>query len=268
MEYKNKLAFVAIIKNEVPYIREWILFHKMVGVDKFYIYDNDSIDNLYDEIKDFIDAGLVEYIKFPGMALQNLAYTIAAHKYKRECKYMGFIDCDEFVHPVNCDNLCDILDQTIGENIGGIAINWRMYGSNHLYNKPDGLVIENYVLRAKDDFEPNKHIKTICNPRTIFLFKNPHYPIYKKGYYSVSENGDKVEGPFNVGGTVNRMRINHYFTKSKEEYIKKMNRGKADSFEKRNIIEFYEHDRNDVYDFNLAKYVDPIKEELEKNKKI
>ena len=123
-------------------------------------------------------------------------------------------------------------------------------------------------MRAKDDFDANKHIKTICNPRTVYCFRNPHYPIYKKGYYSVSENGNRVDGPFNVGGTTDLVRINHYFTKSKAEYIEKMYRGKANSYKKRSILEFYEHDKNDVYDFNLAKYVDPIKEELEKNKKI
>ena len=77
MEYKNNLAFVAIAKGEAPYIREWIIFHRMVGVDKFYIYDNGSDDCLYEEIKDFIDEGLVEYTYYPGLCKQNKAYTDA-----------------------------------------------------------------------------------------------------------------------------------------------------------------------------------------------
>ena len=50
-DYKNKLSFVAIVKNEAPYIVEWIEFHRLVGVDKFYIYDNESSENNYYDAK-------------------------------------------------------------------------------------------------------------------------------------------------------------------------------------------------------------------------
>ena len=39
------LSVVAIAKNEAPYIKEWIEYHKLVGVERFYFYDNGSTDN-------------------------------------------------------------------------------------------------------------------------------------------------------------------------------------------------------------------------------
>lgn len=256
-----KLAFTTIIKNEAKYIEEWILFHQLVGVEKFYIYDNGSTDGVYDILKKYIEIGLVEYKYLPGKMKQLVAYNHSLYVNRYKTKYMGFIDADEFVIP-NIGELPDLVDKLISKyNASGIAINWRMYGSSNHYNKKNGLVIENYRYRSLDNFEPNKHIKTICNPRKVLFVRNPHFPIYFKGY-SIDENGHKVSGPFNEGGSCDILRINHYFTKSKEDYICKMNRGKADCFSKRDMSDFYKHDKNDLYDYNLEKYVGQLEEKI------
>jgi hypothetical protein len=61
------------------------------------------------------------------------------------------------------------------------------------------------------------------------------------------------------------IRINHYFTKSKEEWIERRSRGKADTTdrnEKRSLDEFYEHDHNDIYDPIMLPYVKIIKKSV------
>lgn len=261
-DYKYNLAFAAIVKNESPYIEEWIKFHQLVGVEKFYIYDNDSEDELKEKLQSYIDTGLVEYTYFPGIKMQVEAYKDATKKHKEECKYLGFIDLDEFVIPVENKNLVESLDEimALNENAAGVAINWRIYGSSGLVEKQDGLVIENYRYRAENDFKVNNHIKTICNPRMVEDIKKSHFPKYKEGMYNINENGTPVLGPFNPNGSCKKIRINHYFTKSKEEYIAKMNRGKADALDKRNIEEFYAHDKNAVYDYIMEPYVELLKE--------
>ena len=39
-----KIAVCAIFKDEGPYLLEWLAFHKLIGVDLFFLYDNDSSD--------------------------------------------------------------------------------------------------------------------------------------------------------------------------------------------------------------------------------
>ena len=263
-EFKYDLTFTAIVKDEALYIEEWILFHLLVGVKKFYIYDNGSKDNTYDVLKKFIDLGIVEYKYLPGKNMQLFSYMHSIYSHKNETKYMGFIDADEFVFPVIDENLIDVIDPTINEyNASGIGINWRMYGSNNNINRVEGLIIENYKQRALDSFDPNKHVKTICNPRNVLFFRTPHNPIYFKGN-NIDENGKIITGPFNYNGTCNKLRINHYFTKSVEEYVIKMNRGRADSYRKRDMSDFYRHDKNDIYDYIMEKYVNLIKDDLVK----
>ena len=38
----------AIFQNEAPYLKEWIEYHRLIGVEHFYLYNNGSTDN-YDE---------------------------------------------------------------------------------------------------------------------------------------------------------------------------------------------------------------------------
>ncbi|GMO23401.1 MAG: hypothetical protein Ta2B_02600 [Termitinemataceae bacterium] len=45
-KFERELSIVAIVKNEASYIKEWIEYHRLVGVDRFYIYDDNSTDNL------------------------------------------------------------------------------------------------------------------------------------------------------------------------------------------------------------------------------
>ncbi len=262
-KYDDNLSFVAIAKNEGPYIKEWIEFHKLVGVTKFYIYDNESTDNLEDVLRDYINSGEVVYKYFPGRAQQLVAYQEAVNNYKNKTKYMGFIDLDEFVMPVEQDSLVYAIDDIMKKDnkIAGVGVNWLVYGSSGLTKKPAGLVIENYKYRSVNDFEVNKHIKTICNPRRVIKMLDPHSCEYERDYYCVNENGEKITGPFNYGCDYKKLRINHYFCKSKSEYIKKKDRGLADHAEnlKRTMTDFYAHDKNDIYDYVMEPYVSKLK---------
>ena len=50
-----KINVCSIIKNEAPYLLEWVLFHKLIGVDKFVLYDDYSTDNTKEVLKPLID---------------------------------------------------------------------------------------------------------------------------------------------------------------------------------------------------------------------
>ena len=93
------LAVVAILKNEAPYLKEWLDYHLLAGVDHFYLYDNDSPDNQAEVAEPYIEAGLVDYFYLPGQKMQLPAYNDALKKFKFQSRYMAFIDCDEFVYP-------------------------------------------------------------------------------------------------------------------------------------------------------------------------
>ena len=93
------LALVAILKCEGAYLKEWLDYHLMAGVNHFYLYDNDSPDNQREVAEPYIAAGLVDYIPAPGQVMQMVVYNDAVNKFKFHCRYMTFIDGDEFIFP-------------------------------------------------------------------------------------------------------------------------------------------------------------------------
>ena len=253
---KYKLSVALIVKNEGPYIVEWIEYYKMLGFRRMYIYDNDSTDGTYNRIKKYIKSGLVRYIKIPGRARQLDAYNDALKIARKESKYLAILDADEFLFSINGKDIYSIVDKymTSNDHVGGLGINWLIFGSGGQKNKTNGLVTQRFYYRSKYDFYKNRHVKTICDPRKVAGILNPHIVQYRYGYYEINLSYKKIDSPFTEYNSNAPLRINHYFTKSKSEYISKKNRGEADSLNMRTMRDFELHDRNDVFDDSMKKY--------------
>ena len=263
---RNVVAVVAIAKNESEYIREWVAYHRAVGIDKIYLYDNDSTDGMLSCIKDFIDSQFVVCEPIHGQCRQMDAYNHALQHYGKECKYMAFIDCDEFLTPLD-DRvpLIELLDDFFENHskASALAVNWCMFGSSNLEVKPNGMLIENFLWRANIGREGTNVIKSIISPSKTLFFDNPHYAVYRFGYSAYDIFGQRVDTWMNLVPVYKAIKINHYFTKSKQQWIKRRSIGKADlgSDDQRTLQEFYNHDNNDVLDKSSLKY-------LKKTKKI
>ena len=264
--FKYELAVVAIMKNEAPYVKEWVDYHLLAGVDHFYIYDNDSEDNLKDVLQPYIDKGMVDYEFITGKCAQMLVYNEAAQKYKFDCRYIAFIDADEFIFPKDNKSIVEVLHEVLDNKpfAGGLAINWHTFGSggNEKADLTKG-VIERFKYRAEDKFEANKnggnaHVKVIVNPRIINYMSIPHNFNYFLGMYTVDENGKIIVGYFNADVPDKKIIINHYFTKSKEEYANKVKRGNADcavNVYKISVLETADK-ASTIYDDSITKYID------------
>lgn len=270
-KYEYNLCAVLIAKNEGPYIREWIEFHKNLGFDKFIIYDNESSDELNAILSPYINSKLVDYYFYPGKCRQNYAYNDAIKKYRDKCELMIMIDADEFLYPTNYnDSIYNIVKNIMNQNsrVGGVIVNWLCYGSNEHISKPNGLVIENYTKRGYETFSHNLNFKTIVNPRKVSCYTTPHYAIYKRKFFAVNTAMKRIDicPMSNVNDMdFSMLRLNHYFTKSKEEFIAKRSRGMADNCGIRPFEDFLAHDVNDVEDDCLIRYVDIIKNKIEEN---
>ena len=252
------LAVVAIVKNEGRYIQEWIEFYLLSGVDKIILYDNGSTDQTAELIKNN-GGGYVDYHFLPGEVRQLDAYNAALHQYCKQYRYMAFLDCDEFLYSER--SLYDVIDELFSNHgdMGGIGVNWLSFGSSGHRARPSGSVIENYLWRAEVDFPVNRLIKTVAIPTRVLAYVSPHYPLYRRGYKEYGENGRKLKGSMSEIVSTNTIRINHYFTKSWEDWIEKVNRGRADIYAFRNKEEFEYRDRNEVFDDRLLEVARKLK---------
>lgn len=96
-KFKTQLAIAAIIKNEGPYLEEWICYHRLIGVEKFILYDNESTDDTRSILEPYIEKGIVDYRLMKGRQRQLEAYNDALSRYYKKVKYLAVIDADEFI---------------------------------------------------------------------------------------------------------------------------------------------------------------------------
>lgn len=265
--YRHYLSLCASIKDEAPYLHEWIEFHRMQGVDHFYIYDNNSTDHPENELTYYIRKRIVTFIPWPDHPYGQLsAYRHCVEQFKSESFWIGFIDLDEYIVPLATKEITDLLKNYEGKN--GLGINWLIYGSSGKKRKPEGLTIEHYTSRAPADFLDNRHLKIIADPRKISAIENQHFFAYSDGSTVLDENQQLIPiGPMSEKTSVCKIRINHYFTRSEEEWKKKRLRGRTGGMIR--PPEFFSSlDRNEVQDDVMQQYVQRLKKRVQRVKKL
>lgn len=241
---KHYLSICAIAKNEAPYFEEWIEWHRDLGVEKFYIYDNESTDNIKEVLAPYIKSGLVEYTFWPGMKQQLMAYDHCLAKHRLDSRWIAVIDLDEFINPIVDKDIPSFLKKF--EDAAAVEINWLIYGSNGAKTKEPGKVMDRFKAHSLPNHWLNRHVKSIVNPRRVFSFIGCHEVARMDGK-TLDTHRNIVTKHFREREPIQDViRINHYAIKSYEEFLGKKARGRARALTPRNLSYFEEFDLNDI----------------------
>jgi hypothetical protein len=220
LEKPYQLAVCAIFQNETFFLREWIEYHRIVGVEHFYLYNNLSTDNYEEVLRPYIEAGIVDLFDWPIETsnqreylnlLQLPAYNDALARVRNAAQWVAFIDLDEFLVPLRHNNLLDMLTEY--EDCAGLAINWQIFGTSNIDDLPvNKLVTESFVLKAPPLYGRNQIVKLIVQPQYVESIFNPHSFHFFPGYYAV--NSHKIplkEGQMGQEVVLDTACINHYW---------------------------------------------------------
>lgn len=227
----NFLSLCAIVKDE-PDLLEWVSYHRVIGVEKFYLYDNGSAKPVAETLKPLVDCGIVRVQAVPGVNMQMAIYNLYLAQHGHETEWCAFIDADEYLwmremeplmkgeRPIDIRYSIDRWLRT-REDVNGISLNWAMFGnSGHVKRPTSCLVIENYLWRGDDSYPLHQFVKSIHRPaRTSFV--QAHFAYYKDDGAAVNASGQRVYGAF-APVDFSIARINHYVTKSQMEYLNKI----------------------------------------------
>lgn len=241
----NYLAVCAIAKDEGPYFQEWIEWHLSQGVERFYIYDNESSDGTREILEPYIQKGVVVYKYWPGYRRQLAAYDDCLENYRFDSRWIAFIDLDEFIVPVKDASIPEFLKRF--ENFAGVEINWLIYGSGGMKTKMPGTMMERFKRHSKPDHRLNRHVKSIVDPRRVFTMIGCHEAAKISGYIADS-HGEPVRKNFRERvPQQDIIRINHYAVRSYEEFTEKQARGRASGTQRTVKDEYFnQYDLNDV----------------------
>ncbi len=252
-----ELSVCAIFQNEGPYLKEWIEFHKLQGVQHFYLYNNSSNDAFRKILQPYVDTKEVSLIQWlhgyddtdttTWSLVQTGAYMDCIKKYGWKSTWIAFIDVDEFLFCPSGAKLNDFLKGYIDH--AAVCVNWLMFGTSYVEDFPENyLLIEMLTRCAKHKAAVNKHIKSIVQPAKVASCPSPHYFLYKEEAYAVAPNHSRVDGPFSSVINHDSIRINHYWTRT-EKYLREC---KIPSRIKRRSFETEEGIRKEASTYNVT----------------
>jgi hypothetical protein len=264
----TKIALSALCKESADSIKEWIEYHSAIGVDHFILYDNGSYPKLTDVFSSEIKNGLVSIVDWTqdnqhGRQIRAQVHCVNNYDYFR---WIGFFDIDEFV--VLLDESVDIKTYLSKyENYDGVCLHWLLFGANNHINRQNS-IIYNYT-QSCPTHGANEHIKSIINPKgydkTQGYHNNPHWMPTIKG--SVNILGQVVQDAF--GSTRQRqskpiineiMRLNHYYTKSLEDFQIKASRGGGNKVDRKyEDVHFKSMQKENVFNNDIILLYDRIK---------
>ncbi|UNE35695.1 glycosyltransferase family 92 protein [Vermiphilus pyriformis] len=226
-KYEHTLAITCIFADCARYMKEWIEFHRMVGVSKFYLYNNLSKDDYKAVLQPYIDQGIVELYEWdytwskPGEfePIKHSAYRDALTRAQSKVQWVAVIDSDEFLVPVEKNTLTEFLEDY--QDYGAVCLNWQMYGTSHVPTIPTNkLMVECLMMKAPTNMDPeNRHVKSIVQTKYVQIPSiNDHFCLFNQGKTQTTPSKVSFHGPFSPSIEVDKARVNHYWTREEDFY--------------------------------------------------
>ena len=245
---KGTVTLVTSMKNEGPFVLDWIAWHRAIGTDRFLIYSNDCTDGT-EEMLALLDAeGLIEHrnndsYRSTGLTPQHSVLAAADEDpVTKAADWLAFVDCDEFINIKRGDGrFSDLFAAVPDANM--ISMTWRLFGNADIHRFQDAPVFDQFTLCAPELCrKPHQAwgFKTLFRNEGIYRKLGVHRP---KGLTPqlvehinwVNGSGARMpksifrNGWRSTTGTYGYdvVQLNHYAVRSAESFLVKRERGRA-----------------------------------------
>ena len=235
------LTIGSCLKNEESYIKDFITYHRYVGVEHFVFLDRE-FHPLREMLKDYSDVEIIHFPEGPENLHQVAWARLIAHM-KGKTKWLACIDADQALVPVKTNDVREILRNY--EDFASLLVNWHAFGSSGQETRLPGSVFERFLMRAGVGYRNDMAVQFICQPdRALPVpYCNPHMPVLPPGEISI--NTDRRITGLEDPPVHDTLWLAHYWTKSKEEWDIKTARGRPDAFGQKVDINLYEEYNRD-----------------------
>lgn len=277
---------VTCVKNEGPFLLEWIAFNRVIGVTGFLFYSNDCTDGTDRMLDALAEAGVVTHLPNPaeGRNYQMEALKDAArHDIVRDADWVWIADVDEFLNIHVGDHTIPALIEACG-NPQAISVTFQFFANDGVEAFEDRPVIEQFTRSHNPDLwcgEAAIEVKSLVRRDFPLQYYGAHRPFFKKTLAPrkrplwTDGSGRPVQHRFLVAANPRRIRrfpakgardfatLNHYALRSLDSYLVKNDRGDVNR-ENRAFDDTYWRERNDPAweDLSIRRYLPALTEEI------
>jgi len=229
--YEYEVAIAAIFQNEAPYMKEWIDYHRLMGVNHFWLYNDESSDSWAEVLQPYVAKGVVEVFDWSECRkrvkiwprIQIEAFKHAMKRALGRTKWIALIDTDEFILPMQTKTIPSCLKRHFSD-ARAIFAQWLVFGTSGVRLAKNEPMLPRLTSCSDKQHSWNSIGKTIVRPESVLIEKMwcPHHvPLKSSGYY-LSGSGEKIQMVNNdlhmQSHQEKYIRINHYFFRDEKFY--------------------------------------------------
>lgn len=231
------------MKNEAPYILEWVAYNRLIGFDAIVIGSNDSSDGTDEILTALAHNGIIHHIvntvgasEAPQHAFYGKVQKLAIFN---QIEWLAIIDADEFINIHVGDGRLDDLFAAMGK-VDIAQLNWAVFGDAGQPCFSREPVIERFTRRIAEQHRINAGCKCLTRKPRRFEHLRNHNPVRFRGgkpRLSVYHGGEVRKIPADSdltdalqytaaeGVSFKVAQINHYAIKTRPEYALRQLRG-------------------------------------------
>ena len=273
----GQVTAVSMMKDEGPFVIEWVAHHLAVGFTDLVVYTNDCSDGTDDMLIRLEELGLAHHRRndIPeGIRPQPSALNYAqAEPVVQGSDWVMVFDADEFLSIRFGDGTLDpMLDAAVAQGANGIVVTWRIFGSGGVVEWSRAPVSEQYLMAAPTTWNKGWGVKTLFKFDPEYWKLGIHRPKMKNrhietefpdqvhwlnGSGRVMEDYFKFRGWRSITRTVGYdwVQLNHYAVKSVDSYAIRKLRGNVNNKKDKYNSDYWSlQDRNEVRDETMLRY--------------
>ena len=286
----NRTAIVTTMKNEGPFILEWLAWHRAIGVQDFLIYTNDCTDGTDTFLMLLQEKGLVQHRVnpfVPGGDLKPQHAALQAAESELAIKNADWaicMDVDEFINVKLGDGTLPTLYAAMEAALPGanmVSLTWRLFGNADVDGYEDRFMLEQFALCAPE---------VVRKPHQAWGFKTlfRNIDIYKKlGVHRPKglkpDLWDQVRWLNGSGRRMPRemfrngwrstletygydwVQLNHYAVRSAESFLVKRDRGRVNHVDRDQGLHYwFRMNHNVVEDRSIQTRIPMLQAEVDR----
>lgn len=271
-----RILSVTSVRNEGPYLLEWIAHHKAAGVTDFLIFSNDCEDGTHEMLEILQSAGEIVHVPHVpelGRSIQWQALRRAwKHPLRKQADWILVTDVDEFLNIHAAGHTIPDLLKMLPQDTDAIVLPWRLFGSNDAVELDERAVTEQFTRAIPKSAQypiAASLFKTLFRAKGPFNQFGVHRPKQKppqKAELAIYVDGSgQAAHPFlaqnpqrlslyEMGVARELVELNHYAVRSAEAFVVKRDRGLPNRTKKQIDLAYWvERNFNDVEDLSIAK---------------